>query len=172
MPIFRFVLVGGFTGTVLSVGYRSCGEVPERSNGAVSKTVVPLTGGPRVRIPPSPPCIYKDQRVIEKLTGLSIIATIEKCWILVDCSGKRSLAGFPGACERRRRRGRVRLPRFGGLLGSRPIHRRLRHRLRREVSPSALYRRYRMIGLPRVRPRRGCEARVGIAANTTNVSRK
>ena len=24
--------------------YRSCGEVPERSNGAVSKTVVPLTG--------------------------------------------------------------------------------------------------------------------------------
>src|SRR5688500_11392163 len=30
------------------------GEVPERSNGAVSKTVVPLRV-PRVRIPPSPP---------------------------------------------------------------------------------------------------------------------
>ena len=29
---------------VLSHCYRSCGEVPERSNGAVSKTVVPLTG--------------------------------------------------------------------------------------------------------------------------------
>src|SRR5215472_10063512 len=35
--------------------HRLPGEVPERSNGAVSKTVVPLTGGPRVRIPPSPP---------------------------------------------------------------------------------------------------------------------
>src|SRR5215469_6958250 len=35
--------------------HRLHGEVPERSNGAVSKTVVPLTGGPRVRIPPSPP---------------------------------------------------------------------------------------------------------------------
>ena len=32
----------------------SSGEVPERSNGAVSKTVVPLRV-PRVRIPPSPP---------------------------------------------------------------------------------------------------------------------
>lgn len=34
----------------------SCGEVPERSNGAVSKTVVRAIV-PRVRIPPSPPMI-------------------------------------------------------------------------------------------------------------------
>jgi hypothetical protein len=36
---------------------RSDGEVPERSNGAVSKTVVGVTP-PRVRIPVSPP-IYQ-----------------------------------------------------------------------------------------------------------------
>ena len=36
---------------------RHFGEVPERLNGAVSKTVVPL-GVPRVRIPPSPPGIF------------------------------------------------------------------------------------------------------------------
>ena len=40
---------------MLSGCRRSHGEVPERSNGAVSKTVVLLAGGPRVRIPPSPP---------------------------------------------------------------------------------------------------------------------
>lgn len=36
------------------IGCRSRGEVPEWSNGAVSKTVVPLRV-PRVRIPLSPP---------------------------------------------------------------------------------------------------------------------
>ena len=36
------------------IRYLLCGEVPERSNGAVSKTVV-RASVPRVRIPPSPP---------------------------------------------------------------------------------------------------------------------
>ena len=42
--------------------------MPERSNGAVSKTVVLLTGGPRVRIPPSPP--------LQSLSGHCVCATV------------------------------------------------------------------------------------------------
>ena len=42
---------------MLSRCHRSIGEVPERSNGAVSKTVVRLRV-PRVRIPPSPPGVF------------------------------------------------------------------------------------------------------------------
>ena len=43
------------------------GEVPERSNGAVSKTVVP-SRAPRVRIPVSPPAV---PRLPPRLTGNS-----------------------------------------------------------------------------------------------------
>jgi hypothetical protein len=49
-------LMGAFFGGDLT----RCGEVPERSNGAVSKTVVPLRV-PRVRIPPSPPFPRREQ---------------------------------------------------------------------------------------------------------------
>src|SRR5215469_3379736 len=54
------------------------------------------------------------------------------------------------------------------LLDPRPLRRRLRHRLRQEVPPSALYRRYRVTGLMRVRPRLGCERSRDLAITAGN----
>ncbi|EKE21305.1 MAG: hypothetical protein ACD_7C00288G0005 [uncultured bacterium] len=38
--------------------YMTCGEMPERLNGTLSKSVVREIG-PRVRIPPSPPLVRR-----------------------------------------------------------------------------------------------------------------
>src|SRR4051812_14702036 len=82
-------LMGALSGSDLT----RCGEVPERSNGAVSKTVVPLRV-PRVRIPPSPPLL------IGRLTGLSVGSFVEH--------GRYGGTGDRGAGSAVTRRRRVR----------------------------------------------------------------
>ncbi len=56
--LVRKLLISTGTGNLSVVDYAYRGEVPERLNGAVSKTVVP-SRAPRVRIPLSPPGYFQ-----------------------------------------------------------------------------------------------------------------